>query len=143
VARVVLDARAGADLLQQLEVVAAPLLEALRLDELARVPELAEAVLELLGDRDEGLLEHVLRSHVVTLRVDVDLVQLAQDLAREGVDLADLVDLVAEELDAERAVLLVRRDDVEHVAARAEGAAREVDVVPLVLDLRERARGRC
>src|SRR5581483_1000503 len=137
--RVVLDAGAGADLLQELEVVARALLEALRLDELARVPELAEAVVELLRDRAERALEEVLGRDVVALGVDVDRVELGEDLAGERVDLADLVDLVAEELDAESAVLLVRGDDVEHVAARAEGAAVEVGVVPLVLDLRERA----
>ena len=53
----------------------------------------------------------------------------------QRVDLADRVDLVAEELDADRRALLVGREDLDHVAAHAERAAVEVDVVALVLDV--------
>jgi hypothetical protein len=42
-------------------------------------------------------------------------------------------------LDAHRDALLVGGEDLDHVAAHAEGAAVEVDVVALVLDLDELA----
>ena len=58
-------------------------------------------------------------------------------MPRSGIDLADRLDLVAEELDADRGLVLVRREDLDHVAAHAERAAVEVDVVALVLDVDE------
>ena len=60
------------------------------------------------------------------------------DGAEEGVDLGEGVDLVAEELDAE-GVLVVGGVDLDDVAADAEGAAAEVDVVALVEDFDEAA----
>ena len=69
-------------------------------------------------------------------RVDRDVVELSRDLAREGVELDDAVDLVAEELDAE-GLLLVGGEDLDRVAADPELAPDEVDVVALVLDVDE------
>ena len=67
-------------------------------------------------------------------RVDVELRSWAEHLAGERVDLHDPLDLVAEELDSVGQVL-VGGVDLQHVAAHAELAAAEVDVVPLVEDL--------
>ncbi len=61
-------------------------------------------------------------------------------LAAERIDLLDGLDRVAEELDADRGLLLVRREHLDHVAAHAERAAVEVDVVSLVLDVDEHAQ---
>ena len=58
----------------------------------------------------------------------------ADDLAGERIEPRQLVDFVAEQPDAKR-VLLVRRHDLDDVAAHAEGAAPELHVVALVLDL--------
>ena len=66
-------------------------------------------------------------------------VEPAERLARERVDRHQRVDVVAEQLDAQR-VLLVGREDLDHVAADAEGAARELVVVALVLELDELAQ---
>ena len=55
-------------------------------------------------------------------------------LAGQRIERAQLVDLVAEQLDAQRA-LLVRQVDLDDVAADAEDAAAEIVVVPLVLNL--------
>ena len=57
----------------------------------------------------------------------------------QRVDGHQRVDLVAEQLDAQRG-LLVRREDLDDVAADAEGAAAELDVVALVLDLDQLAQ---
>jgi hypothetical protein len=74
----------------------------------------------------------------VRLGVDGQARVLLLDGAEERVDLREGVDLVAEELDAE-GVLVVGGVDLDDVAADAEGAAAEVDVVALVEDFDEAA----
>ena len=61
---------------------------------------------------------------------------LAEGLAGERIEGGQLVDFVAEQLDPERQVL-VRRVDLDDVAADAEDAAVEIVVVALVLNLDE------
>ena len=73
-------------------------------------------------------------------RIDGHLVELPQRLAAQRIDLGDPVDLVAEELDAQRPRLLVGGEDLDDVAAHAEGAAVEVVVVALVLDVDQLAQ---
>ena len=77
---------------------------------------------------------------VVRLRIDRHTRRRLLDLARERVERADLRDLVVEELDANRVALGLRREDVDHVAAHAIRAAREVERVARVLELREPAQ---
>src|SRR3546814_14442016 len=60
-------------------------------------------------------------------------------LAGQRIELGDLLDLVAEEADAPRHILIVRGEDFEAVAAHAEIAARERLVVALVLQCDELA----
>ena len=88
---------------------------------------------------DDARVEPLLRRHPVLGGVDVGAAALAQHLAGQRVDLDDALDLVAEELDAEGQVL-VRREDLQHVAAHAELAAHEVHVVALVLDVGQLAQ---
>src|SRR6478672_6704437 len=70
------------------------------------------------------------------LRVDRDFVVPPDALAGEGIERDNLVDLVAEQLDTKRGIL-VRQIDLDDVAANAEDAAVEIVVVPLVLDLHQ------
>jgi hypothetical protein len=126
---VVLDAGAEAHLREELQVVEGALLEPLRLEELPRVAQDVEALLQLGADRVDGALERRRRRDVVARGVDLHLVDAAEDGAPERVDLADRVDGVAEELDADRARLFVRGIDLDDVAAHAERAPREVVVV--------------
>ena len=138
VARVVLDAVAVAHVLEHLEVVGRALREALGLEQLVGRLELGHAGLELLRDGLERVGHLGPLGHVVGGGPDGDGVELAHELARHGVDLGDELDLVAEEGDAQ-GVLGVGREDVDGVAAHAEGAAREVVVVAVVLDVDELA----
>ena len=59
---------------------------------------------------------------------------LAVDLPRHDVELHDAVHLVAEELDAHRAVVVAGREDLDDIAAHAELAALKGDVIALVAD---------
>ena len=76
--------------------------------------------------------------YVVGLGVDGEAGVFLLDGAEEWVDLGEGVDLVAEELDAV-GVFVVGGVDFDDVAADAEGAAAEVDVVAVVEDFDEAA----
>ncbi len=67
------------------------------------------------------------------LRVDGQARVLLLDGAEERVDLGERVDLVAEEFDAV-GVFVVGGVDLDDVAADAEGATAEVDVVAIIED---------
>ena len=92
------------------------------------------ALLQLLLDRPEGIAHLCAAGDVLRRREEAEDVALAQDLARQGVELEDALDVVAEELQA-GGDLLVRRLDVDDVATDAEPGAAEVHVVALVLEL--------
>ncbi len=82
VARVVLDAGAGAGRLHHLHVEDGALLEALRLQQAAGVVQLVEALLELGLDGLDGLLQRRLGRDVVRVGVDLDQLQLVGLLRR-------------------------------------------------------------
>jgi len=56
---------------------------------------------------------------------------------RSGVNFADGLDSVAEEVDAQRLFVIVGGENFHDVPPDPEGAAVEIDVVPLVLDFDE------
>ena len=138
VAGVVLDAVAVADGLDHFEVEAGALVDALGFDEAAFFFELGLPLEELGEDGFGGGGFALGLDDVVGLWVDGEAGVLLADGAEEGVDLGEGVDLVAEELDAV-GVLVVGGVDLDDVAADAEGAAAEVDVVAVVEDFDEAA----
>ena len=75
---------------------------------------------------------------VMDFGIDGQARVLLLDGAEEGIDLREGFDLVAEELDAVGG-FVVGGEDFDDVAADAEGAAAEVDVVALVEDFDEAA----
>ena len=103
--------------------------------------ELADPLLHLDLDVDDGLLELVGRRHEVGRRVDVRLLALGQQLAGERVELRDPLDLVAEELDPDER-LLRGGLELERVAADPEPGAGQGLVVALVLQVDEVAQDR-
>ena len=133
VARVVLDAGAVARLAQHLHVVAGPRLDALGLQQPALGPHVGQVPIELGLDVLDGKLELLVGRDEVLGGVYLHVVALAQQLAGEGVQLDDALDLVAPELDAHGHLVLVRGHDLQGVAAHAEVAPGHVVVVALVL----------
>ena len=131
--RVVLDAGAGAHLEQHLDVEIGARLESLRLEQLPRPAQLGQPLGELRADGDDGPLDLGPLGHEVLGRIDGALLELGDRVAGERVDLADPLDLVAPELDAD-GLLVVGGEDLDRVAAHAERALLEGDVVPAVLD---------
>ncbi len=68
------------------------------------------------------------------VRVDFDEVELVVLLAGEGIEFVDRLDVVAEQRNAPGAVLVVRGEELDHVAAHPEGAAREIHVSAAILE---------
>ena len=67
--------------------------------------------------------------------INRDAVEGLEAFAGQRVEGRDLLDFVAEQLDAHRRAVFIRRDDFDDIAARAERAAMQVHVVALVLNI--------
>ncbi len=133
VAGVVLDAGAVAELAEHLEVVEGPLLDALGLDGLAEGLEAGDLSGELGLDAGHGRAEGFGGRGEERARVDHDRLEGLADFAEQGVDGQEGLDPAVLELDAVGRVL-VAREDLDDIAADAEGAALEVALLALVLD---------
>ena len=132
-ARVILDPRATAGGGDHLEVEVGALLEALVLEQFAFRFHFLEPLGQLVADRAHRLLQRRARRHIVRVGVDLDAVEARRLLAGQRVELDDLLDVVAEERHAPGGVFIVRRKDLQAVAAHPEIAARERLVVAPVL----------
>ena len=133
IARIVLDAGAGAGRLQHLEVEHGALLEPLRLEKPPLPVELIEPLLELPLDALERLQERRARRDIVRIGVDLDELEVLRLLPGERIELGDRLDLVAEEADPPGAVLVVGGENLHRVAAHPKQAAREIRLRALVL----------
>src|SRR5690606_31266395 len=100
--RVVLDARARADLEQHLDVEVRALLQALRLEQLPRSAQLEQPLLQLLPDPHDCTLDRAPLRHEVRRRIDRGTVQPYDRLARERIEARDPLDLATEQLDPDR-----------------------------------------
>lgn len=139
VQRVVLDAGAGPDLAHHLQVVRGAHAQPLRLQHLALLLQLGEALGQLRLDAADRLLHALGPGDVVAGGEDVELAVLTDDLAGQRVQGGQGLDLVAEHFDAD-GQFLVDREDLDGVPAHPEGAAGEGDVVARVLDVHEAAQ---
>ncbi len=133
IARIVLDAGAASGRLHHLEVVDGALLEPLRLQQAAGGVELVEPPLQLLLDAGDRLDQRRARRHVVRIGVDLHEFELVGLLPGERIELVDRLHLVAEQVHPPGAVLVVRREHVDGVAAHPERAAEEIAGGALVL----------
>ena len=120
IARIVLDAGASAGRFHHFEVEDCALLEPLRLQQAAGGVELIEPLAQLVLDAGDGLDQRRARRDIVRIGVDLHEFQLVGLLTGERIHLLDLLDLVAEQMDAPGAVLVVRRKNIDRVAAHAE-----------------------
>ena len=116
------------------------LLEALLLEEAARLVVEVEPLAQLVADRCDRAAQLLLRRDVVRAGEDGVAVELAHAPCRAA-DRSRVIASISSPKNSMRiaVVLLVRREDLDDVAAHAERAAVEVDVVALVLDVDERA----
>ena len=84
-------------------------------------------------DRLDRLHQRRARRHIVRVGVDLDEFEIVLAVAGERIELLDILDGVAEQVHAPGAVFIVRREDVDDVAADAKGAAGEIGLGALVL----------
>ncbi len=139
VPRVVFDPGAETDLAHHFDVVVGPHPEPLCLQQLTLTFELRQPLLQFLLDGRDGV-GHALRpGDVVSGREDAQRIDLAYHVAGERMHVVQRLDLVAEELDAERE-LLVGRDDLDGVAAHPERATGERHVVAGVLHVDQQSQ---
>ena len=103
-------------------------------------PSARPAAPQLGADEPHRALDLGALGDEVLGRVDGALVELGDGIAGERVDLADPLDLVAPELDAD-GLLGVGGEDLDRVAPDPEGALLEGGVVAGVLDADQLARG--
>ena len=139
--RVVLDAVAVAELGHHLQVVAGAHLQALGLEQLALGLEEREPLGQLLLDADDGGLHPLGAGGVVGGREHHQILEGLQALAGERVEHGDAFNLVAEELDPHRS-LVIGGMDLDGVAPHPELAPRQVHVVALVLQVDQAAKDR-
>ena len=106
VPRVVLDARAEPDLTHHLDVVVGAHPQPLRLQQLALAFQLGQPLLEFLLDGRDRVRHPLRAGHVVGGREDPQRVHLADHVTGQRMQVVERLDLVAEELDAHRELLV-------------------------------------
>ena len=139
VARVVLNPMAVANLANHLEIEHRPLVQALRFQDLAVAFEVTAALLEFGLDRDDRLAQALAAGDEMRLGKHGRAIVATQRLAGERVERGELIDLVAEQANAQRE-LFVGGIHLDDVAAHAERTTPELLVVALVLDLDQLAQ---
>ncbi len=140
IARIILDAGAGAGRLQHFQIEQGALFEPLRLQQAPLRVEPIEPALQLLLDRLGRLQQRRARRHVMAVGVDFDEFEVLRLLPRQRIEFGDRLDFVAEEADAPGAILVVGGEQFDGVAAHAEQAARKVAERALVLQARRDRR---
>ena len=133
IARIVLDAGAGAGRLHHFQIVERALFEPLRFQQTPGGVELIEPRAQLELDAGDRLQQCRPRCHIVGVGVDFHEFQFVGLLAGERIEFVDRFHFVAEQRHAPGAILIVRRENLDGVAAHPERAAIEIAGGALVL----------
>ena len=133
IARIVLDALAGAGRLDHLDIEAGALFQPLGFEQAPGLFELHEPLLQLFLDALDRLIQRRARRHIVGVRVDLHRLQFVGLLPRQRIEFLDRLDLVAEERDAPGPILQMGREDLDRIAAHPERAALKIHVPALIL----------
>ncbi len=133
IARVILDAGAGAGRFHHFQIVERALFEPLRLEQAAGGVELVEPLPQFELDAGNRLQQRRPRRHVMRIGVDFDEFELVGLLPGERIEFVDRFHLVAEQRDPPGAILIMRRENLDGVAAHPERAAIEIAGGALVL----------
>jgi len=132
-AGVILDPRATAGGGDHLQVEIGPLFQPLVLQQLALRLQLFQPFGKFVADRFHRLFQRRARGDVVRIRIDADIIEVRDLLPGQGIELGNLLDIVAKEADPPGGVLIMRWEDFEAVATHPEIAALKRRVVALIL----------
>ncbi len=132
-ARVVFDAFAEAELREHLQIETRALLDALRLDEAAGILEELDALTQLLLDGVDGTQRRLPGRDVMARGIDREARHRVMHPAGERIEDFELLDLIVEERYAHRLLGMLRRKNVDHIAAHPERPAAEIEVAARVL----------
>ena len=132
-ARVVFDAVAVPEFLDHLQVKVGPFLDPLGLDEPVFQTEERDPLLEFGDDGLDGALAGDFGGDVVAGRKDGRPLQPFDDQAAQRIDFGDLLDPVAEKIDAQGPILFVSGKQLDPVAPDAKDAAMKIVIVALIL----------
>ena len=105
---------------------------ALRFQQLAILLEILQALSQLIGNGYEGLLDTGTIGHVMRCRPNGRRGIVHDLFARDAVDLDNLLDFIAEELEVQQ-IIHVRWKHVDAITAHSERAAFELVIVAIVL----------
>ena len=133
IARVVLDAVAIAQFQHHFDVVPGALFQALCFHQAVVVPQLLQPLIQLNLDMLDRIQHRLPGRHIMRFRVDGDPWHSAQDLTGQRVEIAEILNLVIEELDADSFLLGFRREYIDHIAPNPVIGPVELDIVPGVL----------
>ena len=140
VAAVILDALAVADLTHHFDVIIGALGNALGLQQLALLFELGHPLLQVALDDGDVFLHVAVVGGVVGSGEYRRVLQGGQHMAADHLDFRNAVDLVPEEFHPQGVLVFPGGDDLHRIPPHAEGAANEIQVVALVLNLDELAQ---
>ncbi len=142
VARVVFDAGAVAQLVHHLQIELGTLAQALLFQQLIVRQQHLTAVRQLGFDLFHRLHNTLARRYIVRFRVDGEALDHRLDVTGQRIEQRQAFNLFVEQLHAQRHIVRLRREDINHLAAHAEGPALERLIVTGVLQLRQTAQNR-
>ena len=134
---IILDAAAEADFRQHFNIVGSPLGNALGFNEFVLRLEEGHLRIAFFLDLPHGPLEFFPGSHIVAGRIDGHVIQIPLSHTGNGVDLADAVDLISEELHPDGFTCPVGRINFQGIPPEPELVSGEVHIVSLIADLRQ------
>ena len=136
-AGIVLDPRTVTNLAHHLQVETGALLQPLRLDKFSGGAKISQTLLKLLFDPLHCTVQRIFRGHKLLCGIDNFILRLAQDPSVHPVDVGDPFDGVPEELDPEGFLVLIRRDDLDDVAAHPHRPPDEFKIVAGIIDIQK------
>ncbi len=113
------------------------LFEALGFEDAACRVEFRETDAQIILDARDGLFQRGLGCDVMRVGIDFHRFQFSTLLAGERIEFGDLLHLIAEQRDAPGAIIQVRREEFDGIAAHAECAAHEILVIAFVMQRHE------
>ncbi len=133
IARIILDAGAGAGRLQHFEVEHGALFEPLRFEQAARRIELGKTLLQFHLDALDRLQKRRARCDVMGIGIDLDEFEVLRLFAGQRIKFGDRFDRIAKEPDAPGAVFIMGGEELDRIAAHPENTAGKIPCRTLVV----------